>query len=169
MIEKKLLNAGRFALGSAAKLAGAFPSFDRKYHVNARLEGPWPQGKRLWLHGASLGECKVLLNLAKLLRRDVAQCPKILLTTQKVEVVPVLKKMGENVVDVSIAPADAPAAMSKFVRNVQPLALVLAENELWPGYLSAMAGTSLKPSVALVSGRFRRSFPGVDFSAVGLA
>lgn len=162
-----VIDLGRGALGAAAKVVGSFPSFDRKYHINRRLEGPWPEGPYLWLHGASLGECKVLLNLTKLLRRDIPLCPKILLTTQKVEVVPTLEKMGEGLVDVAIAPADTPAAMSKFIRKVQPQALILAENELWPGYLSSMSRTSLKPSVALVSGRFRKAFPGMDFSALG--
>lgn len=91
-----VIDLGRGALGAAAKVVGSFPSFDRKYHINRRLEGPWPEGPYLWLHGASLGECKVLLNLTKLLRRDIPLCPKILLTTQKVEVVPTLEKMGEG-------------------------------------------------------------------------
>ncbi len=164
-----VIDLGRGILGSAAKVVGSFPSFDRKYHINRRLDGPWPEGPCLWLHGASLGECKVLLNLAELLRRDLPNCPRILLTTQKVEVVPVLEKMGEGLVDVSIAPADTPASMSKFIRKVQPQTLILAENELWPGYLSSMSRTSLKPSVALVSGRFRKAFPGIDFSSIGFA
>lgn len=166
---RTILDMGRFALGAVAKTVASVSPLDHKYHINDRLEGPWPKGPYLWLHGASLGECKMLLDLARLLRCDIPNCPKILLTTQKIEVLPYLEDHGTGIVDVAIAPADTPITMSKFVRNVQPIALVLAENELWPGYLSTMSRTSLKPSVALVSGRFRKAFPGTDFSALGFA
>lgn len=166
---KTILDVGRFALGAVAKTVATVAPLDHKYHLNERLEGPWPKGPYIWLHGASLGECKVLLDLAKMLRRDLKNSPKILITTQKVEVVPFLEDRCVGVADVALAPADTPFSMSKFIRSVQPMALILSENELWPGYLSAMARTSLKPAVALVSGRFRKSFPGVDFSAVGYA
>lgn len=154
---------------NAAKLSGV----DRRFRVTDRLEGPWVEianmGPHLWLHGASLGECKMLLNLAKRLRKDIEDCPRMLLTTQKAELVSPLKTMAGNIVDVSLAPADVPCAMEKFIKNVQPLGLILGENELWPGYLSAMSQESLKASVALVSGRYRRSFPGVNFSSIGYA
>lgn len=166
---RAILDVGRFALGAVAKTAATFSPLNHKYHLNERLDGPWPKGPYIWLHGASLGECKMLLDLAKCLRRDIPHCPKLLITTQKIEVVPYLEDHGAGVVDVAMAPADSPMSMSKFVRNVQPVALILAENELWPGYLSTMSRTSLKPSVALVSGRFRRAFPGTDFSALGFA
>lgn len=166
---KTILDVGRFALGAVAKTVATVAPLDHKYHLNERLEGPWPKGPYIWLHGASLGECKMLLDLAKHLRHDIPECPKLLITTQKIEVVPYLEDHGKGVVDVAMAPADSPISMSKFIRNVQPVALILAENELWPGYLSTMSRTSLKPSVALVSGRFRRAFPGTDFSALGFA
>lgn len=166
---RTILDVGRFALGVVAKTVATVSPLDHKYHLNERLDGPWPKGTYIWLHGASLGECKMLLDLAKFLRRDIPDCPKLLVTTQKIEVFPYLEDHGAGVVDVAMAPADSPMSMSKFVRNVQPIALILAENELWPGYLSTMSRTSLKPSVALVSGRFRRAFPGTDFSALGFA
>lgn len=164
-----ILNAGRGVFGLAAKMAAAISPLDRKYRIRNRLLGPWPEGPCLWLHGASLGECKVLMNLARMLRRDLENGPEILVTTQKVEVVPILDKMGEGQVRVSLAPADTPQSMREFIRTARPVALILAENELWPGYLSAMSAVSQKPSVALVSGRYLRSFPGMDFSSLGFA
>lgn len=164
--------AGRLA-GTAAKASTRLKPLDRKFHVADRLNGPWVlesnQGPHLWLHGASLGECKMLLNLARFLKQDLKNCPRILLTTQKVEVLPYLEDAGKGLVEVALAPADVPAAMSNFMRNVRPVALILAENELWPGYLSIMSRTAVRPSVALVSGRYRRSLPGMDFASVGFA
>ena len=164
---------GRIAVGvavkTAAKAASKWPGLDRKYHIEERLSGPWPDGPYLWLHGASLGECRMLQVLACALKEDLADCPKILITSQKVEVVSFLKDSCAGVADVAIAPADVPSSLHSFVSSVQPLGLVLAENELWPGYLSIMSKLSTRRNVALVSGRYRKSFPLLDFSGMGYA
>ena len=162
----KVFDIAREALGSVAKAAAKVPVIENKYHVNARLRGPWPKGPFLWMHGASLGECKVLLNLVKFLKEDLPNCPRLLVTTQKVEVVSYIKESGVDVV-AHIAPVDAPATMKSFISSVKPLGLILAENELWPGYLSSMMRISTRPPVALVSGRFHRAVPGIDYSAIG--
>ena len=164
----KALDIARSAIGTAAKAVAKVPIADKHFRINERLEGPWPAGPFLWLHGASLGECKMLLNLAKALQADIPDCPKILITTQKAEVLEYLRKAGNNI-EASIAPADTPAAMAKFAKKAKPIALVLGENELWPGYLSTMKRLSYRPSVAIVSGRYHASIPGIDSSTVGFA
>ena len=181
------LDIARTAIGTAAKAVAKVPLADKHFRLNERLEGPWPAGPFLWLHGASLGECKMLLNLARALQADIPDCPKILITTQKAEVLDFLRgackadASSENSagtssdsektceIEVSIAPADTPVAMKKFAKSVKPIALVLGENELWPGYLSTMKRLCLKPSVAIVSGRFHAAIPGIDFSPIGFA
>ena len=164
----KVLDVARKALGSVAEVAAKVPVIENKYHVNERLRGPWPKGPFLWMHGASLGECKMLLNLAKFIQEDLPDCPRILITAQKVEVVSFIEESGVNVTT-SIAPADTPVTMKSFISAVKPLGLILAENEFWPGYLSSIQRISTRPSVAVVSGRFYRAIPGIDFSAVGYA
>lgn len=163
-----VLDIARFAIGTAAKAAAKVPVIESHFHVNDRLNGPWPEGPFLWLHGASLGECKMLLNLSRFLQEDLENCPKILITTQKVEVLKFLKE-SESGIEAAIAPADTPSAMKNFIAQVKPVGLVLGENELWPGYLSSMRKISVKPSIAIISGRYHASLPGVDFSAVGFA
>ena len=164
----KVLDIAREALGSVAKVAAKVPVIENKYHVKDRLRGPWPKGPFLWMHGASLGECKMLLNVAKYLKEDLPNCPRLLVTTQKVEVLSCIKDSGIDVA-ACIAPADTPVTMKAFISAVKPLGLILAENELWPGYLSSMLRISTRPSVAIVSGRFHRAVPGIDYSAVGFA
>lgn len=164
----KVLDVARFAIGTAAKAVSKVPVVENHFHVNDRLNGPWPEGPFLWLHGASLGECRMLLNLSRFLQEDIGNCPKILITTQKVEVLKFLKESGKNV-EAAIAPADIPSAMKTFISQVKPLGLILGENELWPGYLSSMRSISIRPSVAIVSGRYHTSLPGIDFSSVGFA
>ena len=164
----KALDFARFAIGTAAKAVAKVPAVENRFHVNDRLSGPWPEGPMLWFHGASLGECRMLLNLSRFLQEDIPDCPRILITTQKVEVLRFLQESGKNV-ESAIAPADTPMSMKAFAKSVKPIGLVLAENELWPGYIATMQKLCLKPSVAIVSGRYRRSWPGIDFSSVGFA
>jgi 3-deoxy-D-manno-octulosonic-acid transferase len=164
----KVLDIARKALGSVANVAVKVPVLENKYHVKDRLRGPWPKGPFLWMHGASLGECKMLLNLAQFIKEDLPDCPRLLITTQKVEVLSYIREVAADMAS-CIAPADTPASMKSFISSVQPLGLILAENELWPGYLSSMQRISTKPSVAVVSGRFHRALPGIDFSVVGYA
>jgi len=162
------INIVRGAIGLAATAAAKVPAVEKKFRIADRLDGDWPEGPFLWLHGASLGECKMLLRLAEFLQQDIPQCPKILITTQKTEVFEFFKNAAPRI-SFAMAPADTPASLTKFLSKVKPLGLVLGENELWPGYLTAMKNLSLKPSVAVVSGRFRRAFPFLDYSAIGFA
>jgi len=162
------INIVRGAVGLAATAAAKVPAVEKKFRIAERLDGNWPEGPFLWLHGASLGECKMLLRLAEFLQQDIPQCPKILITTQKTEVFEFFKNAAQGIV-FALAPADTPASLTRFLSKVKPLGLVLGENELWPGYLTAMKSLSLKPSVAIVSGRFRRAFPFLDYSAIGFA
>ena len=155
-------------MGSVAQAAAKVPVVEQTFHMKERLYGPWPEGPFLWMHGASLGECKMLLSLAGFLQQDLPGCPKILLTTQKAEILTFLKESAPNV-ESAIAPVDTPSAMKIFIQSARPIALILGENELWPGYLSAMRRRGGPSPVALVSGRYRSSLPGVDMSAIGFA
>lgn len=168
-----IANLGWRAFGAVVKTAAGalckYPGLDSEYHIQERLSGPWPVGPYLWLHGASLGECRMLVQFCRALKEDFSECPPLLVTSQKAEVVSFLRDSCEGLADVAIAPADVPSAMNEFVRCVQPLGLVLAENELWPGYLATMSRLSTRRSVALISGRYRRSLPFLDFSGMALA
>ncbi len=72
-------------------------------------------------------------------------------------------------IEVALAPADVPWVLRRFLRRIKPVGLILGENELWPGYLSGMQRCTKSLSVALVSGRFRKAVPGMDFSGLGFA
>lgn len=126
------------------------------------------KGPCLWLHGASLGECKVLVNIARRIFDEGVKTP-LLITTQKAEIVDVLKKMVCDLpnVGVSIAPAPIGFFMDRFCKTVQPIGLVLCENELWPAYLNAMKRYGKK--IALVSGRFKNSAPWARLDSIDFA
>ena len=111
----------------------------------------------------------MLQGLVRALKDDLPNCPPFLITTQKAETVSFLRDSCAGIADVSIAPAAIPSALNAFITTTQPLGLILAENELWPGYLSTLSRISIRKNIALVSGRYRRSFPFLDFSGMALA
>lgn len=162
------LNAIRKTFGVVALAAGKVSSFNEKFKIQDRIDGPFPEGPCFWMHGASLGECKMLLSLAKILKEENPSLPQILITTQKVEVLKFLAPIADQEgILVSIAPLDTQRAVRNFMKSVKPVLLVLAENELWPGFLAAMRARSIRPSVALVSGRFYRCVDTGEFGAIG--
>ncbi len=128
------------------------------FKIKERFCGNFNTSSVLWLHGASLGECQVLLFLAKRLTREIKNCPPLLLTSQKAEVVDFLKTKLEGVskIQVHIAPAPFYFIVKHFYRQVKPLALILCENELWPAYLALEQERKSDARLALISGRFKR-------------
>ena len=143
------------------------------YGIRERFCGPWKFAENtLWLHGASLGECKVLVDLAKRLHSEFCDA-QILITTQKAEIVETLKaslKDDEDCaawVQVALAPAPFAKTTRKFLSQVKPLALVLCENELWPAYLKECKNAGVK--IALVSGRFKNAAPWAMLNAIDFA
>ena len=163
-----VLDLARSVVGVVGMAASKIAPLDERFALDQRINGPWPEGPFLWLHGASLGECRMLLNVAKYIQEDIKNCPKILITTQKADVLEFLQQSGANIT-CCIAPADTPYTMVRFIKKVRPIGLVLAENELWPGYLSSMRKLSLKPAVSIISGRYQMAISKGDFSAIGFA
>lgn len=136
----------------------------KRYKLRERHSN-FPKGSFLWLHGASLGECKMLAKLLQNLRRDFPALPKVLLTTEKAEILPLLETAGFDAV--AVAPLDEPRTLEAFFKSANPKLLLLAENELWPGTLAAAKKFSVP--VALVSGRLRHRPPLLDASPISFA
>lgn len=158
----------RNVVGVVARMASKVAPLNERFRIENRLDGPFAEGPCLWMHGASLGECKMLFGLAKILLEEISNLPPVLITTQKVEVEAFLKPLAAtHGIAVSIAPLDTPRGMKRFLETAKPLLLVLAENELWPGFLSAMRRRFKLPSVALVSGRFYRCLSAESFGCIG--
>jgi len=138
-----------------------------KWRLQERIQGPWPIGPVLWLHGASLGECRMLLGLIRALRSVAGMDGCVLLTTQKAEIMDFLRTQAPQNCFVHMAPLDFFHVREMFWARVRPWALVLGENEFWPGWMRTARAKGTP--VALVSGRYRRAFPGLDWSALSYA
>jgi 3-deoxy-D-manno-octulosonic-acid transferase len=85
----------------------------------------------IWIHGASVGEIRAALPLAARLERH-----GICLSTQTVNGREVARRARPEW-PCALAPLDHPWCVAAALSSVRPSALVLVENELWPGWIRA--------------------------------
>ena len=109
---------------------------------------PRPEGRLVWLHGASVGETMSLLPLIEPLQERGLN---VLLTSGTVTSAEIAdRRLPEGAIH-QFAPIDAPAAARRFVAHWRPDLVIFAESELWPNLLgeAKRAGARL----AIVNGR----------------
>lgn len=128
--------------------------------------GPWPEAKEetLWIHAASLGECKGLLRVAVNFRpeRITATC-----TTEAG-----LGKLRRELpgIDCSLLPWDHPRTLEGFLASRRIVAALFLEAEAWPQALASLHALGIPAAFAAVRThpvasrrwrRFDRLFPGL--------
>ena len=95
-----------------------------------------PLGRLVWLHGASLGEVKVLLPLMEKINAHYTckgeAAPNFLLSYMSSNADAFLKQLALKNCYLSYAPADHPRVVSRFLAHWQPDIAFFAESELWP-------------------------------------
>lgn len=96
-----------------------------------------PEGKLVWLHGASIGESQVLLQLFEALQE---QHPELqgLITTQTLTSADLIARKSVDGLIHQMAPLDSPFAISRFIRHWHPDAAVFAEGDIWPNMLTRL-------------------------------
>lgn len=111
---------------------------------------PRPPGVLVWLHGASIGESKLLLELAKRLQTAHPGL-NLLLTTQTLTSAKLMSGALPPDARHQMAPIDTPVIARRFIRHWQPDLCVFGEGEIWPNLIleAQKAGASL----ALVNAR----------------
>lgn len=122
------------------------------------VPGDWAEPADIWLQAASGGEAYLVWELLKQLA-PTGHGLRILATTWTRQGLEVLRGMAASLekerpdlsIRVALFPLDAPEAMYRAVRMVQPKALVLLETELWPGLL--LACLRRKVPVLVLNGR----------------
>jgi len=113
-------------------------------------EAARPDGPLLWMHGASVGESRLLLDLfAELHRRrpDVSA----LVTTQTLTSADMIASAKPAGVIHQMAPVDAPNAVARFLDHWRPDAAMFAEGEIWPNMLAGLRAHNVP--AALVNAR----------------
>ena len=95
-----------------------------------------PEGQLLWLHGASVGESLILLELVRRLLKTTSW--HFLITTGTTTSA---KLVAENLPDRALhqfVPIDRRASVTRFLDHWTPDAAVFVESELWPNLLLEM-------------------------------
>lgn len=121
-------------------------------------EVPRPAGKGVWMHGASVGECTMLLPLIHRMRK--ARPDLFILVTSATRTAANL--MHERLPSGCIhqySPLDDPRYVSAFLDHWQPSAAIWAESEIWPNLILACKRRGIK--TALINARMsERSISG---------
>ncbi len=96
-----------------------------------------PAGTLLWMHAASVGESRLLLDVfaALRLRRPDVQA---LVTTQTTTSADMIAAWAPPGVIHQMAPVDGPKAVQAFWKHWKPDVAVFAEGEIWPNMLGML-------------------------------
>lgn len=109
-----------------------------------------PGGALIWMHGASVGECRLLLDVFSALRKRRPDL-HALMTSQTLTSADMIGSSGASNVIHQMAPVDGPNAVERFLKHWQPDAAVFAEGEIWPNMLGGLKAQDVP--AALVNAR----------------
>jgi 3-deoxy-D-manno-octulosonic-acid transferase len=109
-----------------------------------------PASPLLWMHGASVGESRLLIDLFTALRTRRPDLTAVV-TTQTLTSADMIAAWAPPGVVHQMAPVDAPGAVGRFLAHWRPEAAVFAEGEIWPNMLAGLRARSIP--TALVNAR----------------
>jgi 3-deoxy-D-manno-octulosonic-acid transferase len=96
-----------------------------------------PEGALLWMHGASVGECRLLLDVFTAIKKKRPDLTA-LVTSQTLTSADMVSAWATRGVIHQMAPVDAPGAVSRFLSYWKPDGVVFAEGEIWPNMLAGI-------------------------------
>ncbi len=109
-----------------------------------------PEGKLIWLHGASVGESLSMLPLINKLLESYPDS-HVMVTTGTVTSAEVMEKRLPERAFHQYIPIDNPAFVTRFIRHWQPDLVLWFESDLWPALLSGIKRKNIP--LILVNGR----------------
>ncbi len=110
-----------------------------------------PQGKLIWMHGASVGEA---LSMIPLIDKILADAPKskIMITTGTITSAKIIaSRITSNKVIHQYIPIDHPNIVSSFLNHWQPDLVLWFESEFWPSMVSEIGNRKIP--LILLNGR----------------
>ena len=113
-----------------------------------------PEGRLIWVHGASNGEC---LSALPLIETFVSKKLKVLMTSGTVTSAELMRSRLPSGAVHQFVPIDSPGATAQFLKHWRPDVGLFVDSDLWPNLVlgAKAAGTRL----ALVNARMsKRSF-----------
>jgi len=109
-----------------------------------------PDGRVIWLHGASVGESLMLLGVGERLR-DLYPDATLLFTSQTQTSAQLLSDQTSQRLIHQMAPLDTPGVAQRFIAHWKPNLLIVAEGDIWPNLL--MQARQSGARTALVNAR----------------
>ncbi len=119
--------------------------------LTQRLGGgipPVPPGRKLWFHNASIGEWQALKPLLNALESKKGL--SFLVTVSTPEAKELILKEAPGL-PVALLPMDLPWVVRRWIKKVNPDALLLVESELWPNLMHVLHRA--KVPIFIVNGR----------------
>ena len=129
----------------------------RRHERLGRPTCPRPEGRLVWMHGASVGESHVLGLLADALLQAETDRTTVLLTTQTVTSATRFNALTDVKLRHQFVPVDTPRAIAGFLDHWRPDVAVWVESELWPNLLHGAAGRGI-PALLANARMSERSF-----------
>ncbi|MDQ7019791.1 MAG: 3-deoxy-D-manno-octulosonic acid transferase [Robiginitomaculum sp.] len=128
-----------------------------------------PTGTLVWLHGASVGEAELALNLMQAMLATRDDLHFLITTGTRTSADMVARRLGKNAVH-QYLPLDLPRAVTRFMAHWHPDLGVLMESELWPNLILAAKahGTPLALANARMNEYSLHRWKSVPFSAAKL-
>lgn len=111
---------------------------------------PRPDGKLVWMHGASVGETLSMLPLIERMREQYPDI-NILVTSGTVTSARLMEKRLAGKAFHQYVPIDCVAQATRFVDHWKPDLVLWLESEFWPNILSVVSGRKIP--VVLLNGR----------------
>ncbi|HVV26834.1 MAG TPA: 3-deoxy-D-manno-octulosonic acid transferase [Rhizomicrobium sp.] len=110
---------------------------------------PRPQGRLIWVHGASVGESLSALPLIEKLLDD--GCATVLVTSGTVSSARMMEQRLPPRALHQFVPLDTPGAVARFLDHWKPDAGLFVESDLWPNLILAASARGVQ--LALVNAR----------------
>ena len=126
-----------------------------KWRQHFLFDTPHSNTSCIWIHACSFGEVASILPLAYALHQQGHALHISVITRTGMQ--HAQKHLG-GIASISYLPWDLPTLMRRFIRNLQPALLLLAETEFWPGMLKTCKQQAI-PVVGINTRISDRSFP----------
>ena len=114
----------------------------------------------MWLHAVSVGEFNAILPLVQALHQKYPRLPLVVSTTTRTGQTLAKQKLA-GIARTFYFPFDLPFAIANWLDFVGPSAVVIAETEIWPGFVDMARANGIP--LAVVNGRMSpKSFKGYE-------
>ena len=112
-----------------------------------------PPGRLVWLHGASVGESLILLELGKRLQGEQPDIHLLFTSQTETSAKLVAESLPERAFH-QMSPIDTVGGAERFIRRWQPTLGIFAEGEIWPNLLLRAKKKGVR--LALVNARMTK-------------